>query len=357
VSLRATNGSEAILIRRRDCFVPPRCARGFGALLAMTRHGINDRCIRLRIVFVLLGLMPSLIISPSVFALEDAIIAVVNEEVITLKDLRDYAHALVVQMKAEGIPGEEIKAAMADLEVNGIDRLIENKLILNEANRLKIEADKPTIDAKMNDIRRGYPSEAAFLDAMIAEGSTPADLRKKISEQIKIRRTIEQEVKEKTYVNPQDVTAYYKEHFDEYAHPERVSVDSIYIPKGADENQSKEKAEEALAKIKTGMAFGDVAKEFSKGPNIGVVMKGQLLPMVESILFTMKENTTSDIVEVAGGFYIFRVKEHLQEDIAQLEEIKEKIIDVLFEKKFREKYRQWVDKLQEKTFVDIKGQK
>jgi parvulin-like peptidyl-prolyl isomerase len=317
----------------------------------MSRRQINFPAISL-----LMNLAFSLFFAPPLFALEDAIVAVVNDEVITLKDIRDYAHAVLVQMKAEGVPSAQIKSAMADLEVNGINRLIENKLILEEANRLKIEADKGAVENKMNEMKSSYPSEKAFLDAMITEGATPADLSKKIAEQIKIRMTIEREVREKVYVNPQEVTAYYKEHFDQYTYPQRVEVDSIFVPKGKDAIPAKEKAEQALARLKSGAVFSDVAKEFSQGPNLGTIAKGQLLPIVENIIFSLKENTISDVIEVASGFYIFRVKKNLPETIASLEEVKEKITDELFQGKFRQKYREWVDKLKGKAFIDIKGQ-
>lgn len=288
-------------------------------------------------------------------ALEDGIIAVVNDEIITLKDLRDYIHAIYVQMKTDGTPAAKIKEAMADLEKDGIARLIENKLILNEANHLKIEINPEQIDAKFAEFKKFYPSDQDFLSALIEQGATPNDLRKKIVEQSKIRQTIESEVRSKVYVNPQEVTEYYKEHFDQYINPEQVELDSIYIKKGADPVTAKAKADKALAKLRLGSDFKPIEKEFSEGPPIGSIAKGQLIPEIEKVIFSLKTGAISEVTEVEEGFYIFRVNKHLLESIANREDVKDKIYNEIFQIRFQQKYREWLNKLKGKAFIDIKS--
>ena len=84
----------------------------------------------------------------AVSALEDAIVAVVEQEIITLKDLKEYIHATYVNLVAEGLPEKELEKTMLDLEINGINKLIEDKLILNEANRIGLEIREKLIDEK-----------------------------------------------------------------------------------------------------------------------------------------------------------------------------------------------------------------
>ena len=64
----------------------------------------------------------------------DSIIAIVNDDVITLKDLRQYIASIVSQLRIENKSPEEIQQIMGDYEQKGLDKLIEDKLILAAAN-------------------------------------------------------------------------------------------------------------------------------------------------------------------------------------------------------------------------------
>ena len=73
------------------------------------------------------ALMLALLLSTTkAFTLEDAIIAVVNDELITLKELRDYIKETYLALTAEGVDQTKIKEIMLDLEINGINKLIED---------------------------------------------------------------------------------------------------------------------------------------------------------------------------------------------------------------------------------------
>ncbi|HQP12043.1 MAG TPA: hypothetical protein PK470_04695, partial [Candidatus Omnitrophota bacterium] len=72
---------------------------------------------------------------PMAHAVEDAIIAVVNDDIITLKNFKDYVHSLFTQLRMEGKSNSEIQRIMQEMEQDGISHLIEDKLILTEANR------------------------------------------------------------------------------------------------------------------------------------------------------------------------------------------------------------------------------
>ena len=57
----------------------------------------------------------------------DAIIAIVNDDVITLKDLRQYVAGVAGQLRVENKSPEEIRQIMGDYEQKGLDKLIEDK--------------------------------------------------------------------------------------------------------------------------------------------------------------------------------------------------------------------------------------
>jgi len=288
------------------------------------------------------------------FALEDAIIAVVNSEVITLKDLRDYINSTYVALVTQGFDNDQIKEIMDDLEKNGLNKLIEDKLILTEANQMELEVNEKAIQQKIDEIKTKYPSEEAFLKALIEHGGTLTDMYDKIKEQLKIKYIIDLEIKDKIFVNPQEITDFYEKNLDSFHEKEQVQLDSIYIAFGSNKISSKAKAEEALSRLQKGEDFKIVAKEVSDTPSIGTVERGQLMPSLEKKIFHLQPNTPSEIIEVESGFYIFTLIERLPSKVTPLDEVKESIKDKLFRQKFREKFSKWLGKLKDDAYIDIK---
>jgi len=291
---------------------------------------------------------------PLALAADDAIVAVVNDQIITLRELHDYLNAVYFQLTSEGRSPEEIEKIMLDYEINGLDQLIDDKLLVDEANRKGLEIRPKAIEERISAVKSKYPTEQEFLDALASDGLTLTDLRNKITDQYKAKYIVEMEVRRKIYVNPQEVTDYYREHAQEFQEPERVELDSIFVASGEDPGRSRLRAEEALKRLKEGLSFEEAVKEFSEGPSIGVVKKGQVLPSLEEVIFPLKEGETSSVVEVEGGFYIFRVKKKIPTEGKTLPEAKADIYNRLFERKFRQTLKSWMENLRKNAYVEIK---
>ena len=284
-------------------------------------------------------------------AANDAIIAIVNDEVITLSDLKKYISATATQLRLEGRTKEQISSILPKLEVNGLQRLIEDKLILDAANSQELEVNPEMVDKRYEDIKSRYPSESKFLESILSAGSTPSDIRNKLIEQLKIEYIINKEIRSKIYVSPPEVTEYYKEHFENYQRKERVNLDSIFV---ARVEGAKEKAVQALAAIKEGKDFTAVAKEFSEAPSVGIIERGQMIPAIETAVFGLTMNEVSSVLEIDSGFFIFKLTGKSSSDIISLNDIKDKVSNEIHQMKFRKKFAAWVDKLKEDAFIEIK---
>jgi len=299
------------------------------------------------ILFITLGLTESL-------ALHDTIVAVVDDEVITLKNLSDYLRATYIQLRAEGRPEEEIEKIISDFETSGLERLIEDRLIVHEAKRKGLEIRPKIVDDKLQEIRKKYPSEEDFVNALMADGLTITDLRNKIIEQFQIKYIIEIEVRSKIFVNPQEVTDYYATHKDEFRHPMRINLDSIFIKFNNDKQNAQQKAQETHSKIKAGVDFKEVAKNYSDSPSIGIVKKGDLLPGLEEAVYNLNIGEVTQPLQTENGIFIFKVLGKSPEESIPLEDVKQEITNKIFQKKFKERYQEWLEKLKKQSYVEIK---
>jgi len=289
-----------------------------------------------------------------VYAVEDGILAVVNDEVITHKDLRDYINATYVTLATQGHSQEKLDEVMKDLQQNGLTKLIEDKLILSRANELGMTVNEKVINGKISEVKANYASEEEFNRALVAHGGTMGDMIKKIEEQFKIKFVIDHEIQSKIYISPQEITEFYEKHMNEFKQNEKVNLDSIFVSFKSDKAAAKERAQQALDLIKQGEDFNEVAKKFSDAVSLGTVERGQLLPSIEKVVFHLAPEVPSEIIELETGYYIFRLTGRAPAKVASLADVKEQIRDRIFRNKFRQSYVDWIEKLKSDAFIEIK---
>jgi len=285
----------------------------------------------------------------------DGIIAIVNDDVITLKDLRQYIAGIASQLKVENRSAEEIQQIMGDYEQKGLDKLIDDKLILAAANDKGIELRGDIVDKRIKEIKDRYPSEDDFLKALNAQGMTVSDLKQKLADQLKVKYEVDMEVRDKIFVNPQDVTDYYNKHKSEFSRKPMVNLQSIFVSFDKyDKQQARSRADEARSRMLAGENFDKIFQKYSDSSSVGEVQQGQMVDSIENVVFNLKLEEVSDPVEVENGIYVFKAIGISPGKQQTLAEVKDRIYIKLLDGQFQTKFKQWVDKLRQKAYVEIK---
>ena len=309
------------------------------------------------IVLILMLVFSSVFFNPlSVYSYEDSIVAIVNDEVITLRDLREYISSTYMRLSLEGVHKSKLNNIMKDLSTNGLNKLIEDKLILSKANQIGIMINDKEVSEKLNGIKSRYDTEDIFVESLIQNGATISDLVNKIRDQLKIKYTIEHFVKSKVFINPKEITKYYEENFLKFKRGARVNIDSIYIRFDDNEDKAKLKVEKLLRLLEDGRDFTGLMKEFSDAPAIGIIEKGQFIDNIEDVIFNLGEGEVSDLVEVDTGYYIFKLIGKIDEEISKLKEVEGKIDQLIFNEKFHKQFIIWVNELKEEAYIEVKEQ-
>jgi len=306
-------------------------------------------------IFVL-GAVFSSAIPSGAFAkvINDGIIAIVNDDVITLKDLRQYIDNIYGQLKVEGKSPEEIKEIMSAYQDEGLNKLIDDKLILGEANAKGLELRPDMINKRVKEIKDHYSSEDEFLAVLDSQGLTVTDLRQKITDQMKAKYIVEEEVRSKIMVNPQEVTKYYEAHPDEFQRKPSRDLLSIYISFSRGKEQARNRASEARSRWTMGEDFELLFKEFSELPSVGKIETGQMVPAIEQEIFKLNLGEISSLVEVPDGIYLFKVVGISPGKTQAIKEVKDRIYEKLYNEAFKQKFTAWIEKLREKAYVEIK---
>jgi len=288
-------------------------------------------------------------------AFKDKIIAIVNDQLITFQDLENYIRSTFMELSTRGYSEEQLNELMDDFQKNGLQKLIEDKLILSKANEMGIEIKKQLVDDKIKEIESKYPSEQLFIQSLVDHGATLTDLRDKILDQLKIKFILEYQVRSKILINPREVTDYYNQNLDQFKEEEKVTLESIFIQSNGDKQAAMDKAQEVLRQINAKeITFSQAAKEYSDAPAIGTVTKGTMKQDIEDVVFKLKEGDISPPISVDAGIYIFQCINKQPAQITSLEQAKERIYSYLFEVKFRERLTEWLDELKNKAYIEIK---
>jgi len=150
-------------------------------------------------------------------------------------------------------------------------------------------------------------------------------------------------------VTPDDLSAYYDQHRDEYRVPEQVNVRHILIktppagPDGKEDQKTIEgaraKAEDVLKQVKGGGDFAALAKKYSEdttakeGGSLGWIGRGKTVSEFEKVAFSLPKGGTSDLVKTTFGFHIIHVDDKQEARVKTLDEVKPQIEPIIKQQK------------------------
>jgi peptidyl-prolyl cis-trans isomerase C len=260
------------------------------------------------------------------------VIARVNGETVTRAEVEDYVHNL------EGRAGGPVPVEQRDRIYRGIvDQLVGYKLLVQEATSRKVVVADAEVDAKLDEVKKQFPSEDLFMQTLIDRKLTLDRMKADARRDIAIARMIESEIAAKVALKPSQVEDFYNNNPDQFKQPERVRASHILIsvPEGADATakaQAKAKAQQILKDVKAGKDFAALAKQHSQDPgsapnggDLGFFQQGQMVGPFNDVAFSLKPGTTSNLVETQFGYHIIRVAEKQPARTVPLDEVRPRL--------------------------------
>jgi parvulin-like peptidyl-prolyl isomerase len=303
------------------------------------------RIINLKLLFLFLPIYYLLSAAIPLYA-EDKIVAIVNNEVITQKDLNDFFHFTSMQLSRQ-YKGKELENKISSIKSDLLNRLIEDRVMLQEAKKEKLGIDEGRIKAKINEIKKNYPTDSAFQQDLMKQGLTQADVENKIREQFLMFQIIEQKVRSRISVKPDEVTKFYDNNKNEFYSGEERELEAFAL-------ENEDLAESFAYNLKSGKASVDLAGRYPFTVNSFSAIKGEdLKKEIEEAVFKLGINEVSDVVKVDDKYYVFRLLSIIPPRQHSLAEVQTKIQTFLFEKKMQDELAKWIDELKNKSYIKI----
>ncbi|MFH1691750.1 MAG: peptidyl-prolyl cis-trans isomerase [Candidatus Omnitrophota bacterium] len=272
----------------------------------------------------------------------DRIAAIVNDSVITEAEL-----ALFASMTDIDNDGEMSDNDARNLRKKLLQRMVEDKLILQEAKKLNLIVNERMVEERVEEVKEKAGSQEFFDLALKQQGITLNEFREKLRNQLLVYLAIQHVITEKIKISPKEVTEYYQEHEDKFMMPESALIDSIFVEK-------KETLDEIQDQLNNGKDFNDLAQKYSQRANLGLVRRGQLKKDLDNFIFSLKQGQCSLPFEFDGGYYIFLLKEKKEASCKPIKEAKSEILMILQSDKMERKLKEWIEELKEKAYISIR---
>jgi peptidyl-prolyl cis-trans isomerase SurA len=296
------------------------------------------------------------------------IIARVNNQIITRNEyVRSQEDLRKEAQQQDPINADKL---VAEKEKDVLRDLIDQQLLLEKGKDLGITGDTELIK-KLDQMRKEMNLESMedLEKAAQSQGISFEDFKQNMRNQIITQQVIGREVGQRLVIDKGEEKKYYDEHQKDLDQPEQIKLSEILIStekkvKDSTEEQqlqaAKAKADDLLDQIQKGAKFEDVAKKNSdvsaaQGGDLGYFKRGTLAKELEDITFSMKVGEVSKVIQTRQGYVILKVVEHHQAGVPALSEIDAHIQDAVYMQKLAPALRQYLTKLREQAFIDIKA--
>jgi peptidyl-prolyl cis-trans isomerase SurA len=297
-------------------------------------------------------------------AVVDRIVAVVNQEIITLSEVEKWIGPLRGEVQAE----DRLKRREQVHEVcrKVLDKLIEEKLVDQEVKRAGVKVTSKEVEGALEEIKRRNTTTQEDLEMALAkEGLTPEAFKKQIEKRLQRMKLVNWAVKVESKAGEKELKDFYQKNIDRYRINESYRPSHIFfiIPKEATPEEIREirkKCQKVLEKIKGGEDFGEMALLFSEDPSskdrgdLGYFKKGELLPALEKEALRLQVGGMSGIIRTDFGFHLIKLLDRKGGRPPSFEEIKEKVEADYYENEREKSFQQFLNTLKEKSVIEIK---
>src|SRR5512135_2247173 len=253
----------------------------------------------------------------------DRIEVVVNDDVITHGELNKRVASVtqMLQKQKTALPDKDV------LERQVLERMIMEMLQAQFAKEVGLRIDDDQLDKAIFRIaqQNKFSSVAAFRAKLEQDGTNFKEFREEIRNEIISVRLREREVDSKLVISENDVDNYLTNQARQEGKGEELLLSHILVvvpeQASADKIQAyRNRAEQALAKLRAGAPFAQVAAGFSdaqdalKGGELGWRPADRLPPLFAEALQNMKPGDVSPVLRSPSGFHIIKLLDRRSKD-------------------------------------------
>lgn len=310
------------------------------------------------VVFVLLAVSTTTIVFSDTRHSLDKIIATVDNNVITQRQLDMKYKEVINQLKHNNAP----LPPEASLRRQLLDYLISSEIQLQRAMMFNITIDEKKITAvEKSFAKKNNLSLDKFHEQLRLDGITQKEFRQKIREELTIAKLQEMELTSHVHISEQEVTDTIKK-LPSYQSEFLISDILISLsdtPSPEEIQKARQRALTLAKNIEKGSSFRKIAMEESEGSqaldggDLGWRKLNELPHVFSKQIKKMKKGSISQPIRTPNGFHIIKLVDIREGLLKSKKAVRNEIREQIFRRKIEQERELWLRKIRGESYVHI----
>ena len=292
--------------------------------------------------------------------LVEAIVAVVNDDIITLSEYKQEYASRMRMLRAQ-LQGEELAKQQDFMKENLLESLITDLLLLQEARKLGLNVTEQ-VRMTLENIKRenNLTSDEDLKRALAQQGITYEDFIKQMEQNMLKQNIIFSEVGRKIAIDDSEIVSYYKVHQEDFIEPIEYTLKMIYIAQeGKNPEEIESKKAQVGQKLEANEDFGQIASEFSEGPekdslgDLGSYKEGELQKDLELSVEGLEVGRVTPWLNIQGAWIRLKLVEKKERRLKDFQEVRKEIEGIIFEERQQEELEKYMVGIRNKSYIKI----
>ena len=290
----------------------------------------------------------------------DRVVAVVNNDAITLGEIQQAIVGYRHDHRDAAGPSD------GELATQFLNRLIENRLQLQEADREKITVDEAEVTEELNDrIKKVGAANLEEFEAQVrAQGMTMEAVRQRLREALRVEKVKLRKVRFRISVTQEEIDRYLNENRQKLETGLAYHARHILIVPEHETTEgweaARQRAEAVHAELAGGADFTEMARRYSgdstarDGGDLGTLKRGELNVELERQVVALAPGEISQPYRSALGFHLFKLESKDGLEGEGLVRVRQQIHDILLREKYEARLETWLKEIKQRAIIEIR---
>ena len=289
--------------------------------------------------------------------IEDIVMSIkINDQIIPDWAIERQAEALFENV-AKGMPGKPREIIMISALDLAKERLIDQALMAQESRRRKYKVDSVELQKKIKLWMKHNGGKKAFEKIKNPMIQNHDDLKRELSDQMRFNQLLEEE-SQCDPVSETDALKYYEDRPELFRSEEQLSAS--HLLKMAKSEEEFEKALEDVKALRERLQKGEDFTELVRAEsddkgndgNLGTFGKGRMVSEFEEAAYGLESGELSEPVRTQFGWHLILLHEKIPAKITAFDDIKEKVIEYLTERKKDKVFEDFLDGMKAQASIE-----
>lgn len=293
----------------------------------------------------------------------DRVVCVVNNDAITLYELEEYEAHLLYESKEAPPEGAAREAFRKQI----LDRFVEDRLQLQQAEREKLAIDDLDVSERLAEVmkRLNAQNEKELDEKLKEQGLSLESAKKRVRNRLLVDRVVNRRVRLRVSVTEPEIDRYLEQNREKLEVGLGFEASHILFVPPADSGDdgweaARRRAEEASAQLLAGAPFAQVASQTSDDPSgkdggrLGKLKRGELAPEIEATILQLRPGDVSAPFRSGVGYHIFRLDSREVLTGEAMSQARGQVRDILFRDKYEARLKEWLGELRQRAIIDVR---